>query len=800
MRKIVEEFSEEDEEDEADGWPGRAEPATVRRKCTDVGWLVPLVLCTGVVAVLTVVGIPHSDPHRLAHYMDYKGKLCSQGDNLNKTVSFYCLAEGSDDVINLLYPVCRESCPNGSDTNYTCKHQGINPKTNKTKLVKYLMNDYPTFIFSGGLACAPVARNMTLEVWKWQRRNDSFKNTLFLYFRMLAFAWEPIALAGVFAVFASYAYLLMVRYFARTLVWTGIILLAVVPLGFGSSVVWCLEGGPEFTCDLSLRNEDFSVGDQVNAKYFGKWYPAQIESVDPNSMYTIMWSDGNYTEQKHRYDLKVGQTQASATPNNYRLMVGVAYILIGSMFTMFLFTQAGKVDMAISCLEWAFRVILTTPSLMMHPVMTIALRLVIVFWFLTVGRHITSLFALDIVTPKDEYSGGDVAIAMFFVFTFWWLMHWCAAVSHFVVMYTTQVWYFNGGLRKDMGQVVIPRFLAAKAMGVCFRYHLGSMALGSLACSLSFPFRFVLGLMTGVARMDGNPIGRMIGACCCCCVSLYEGVFGPIGRNAYLEVVRSSRPFMESAWLSQDILDDDDTVHLLNGATFLFQALGVGIIGTLGNMLTQFAVKFGINGKDFNEERDAWYVFNPSAEAFAGTCVAVFVATPFMMLFDIVSDTVLYCYTVEGLWQVEDEPVLQETWTDGIRSYVSELIGCTCSWRPNKLVAAPGLPMPADGYYAEVAGHEDDGANRGSGGSGGGRGGGGGGGSASSKSRREGSSRWDGERGSIARELSDEETALRATASGPGRPGMNAANKGSGKGMPGKGANIAEDQAPRATR
>mmetsp|Transcript_95641 Transcript_95641/g.309818 ORF Transcript_95641/g.309818 Transcript_95641/m.309818 type:complete len:82 (-) Transcript_95641:264-509(-) len=39
------------------------------------------------------------------------------------------------------------------------------------------------------------------------------------------------------------------------------------------------------------------------------------------------------------------------------------------------------------------------------------------------------------------------------------------------------------------------------------------------------------------------------------------------------------------------------------------------------------------------------------------------------------------------------------TWTDGVRSYVSELIGCSCSWRPNKLGAAPGQPppmMPAD--------------------------------------------------------------------------------------------------------
>mmetsp|Transcript_95641 Transcript_95641/g.309817 ORF Transcript_95641/g.309817 Transcript_95641/m.309817 type:complete len:82 (-) Transcript_95641:536-781(-) len=39
------------------------------------------------------------------------------------------------------------------------------------------------------------------------------------------------------------------------------------------------------------------------------------------------------------------------------------------------------------------------------------------------------------------------------------------------------------------------------------------------------------------------------------------------------------------------------------------------------------------------------------------------------------------------------------TWTDGVRSYVSELMGCSCGWRPNKLGAAAGQPppmMPAD--------------------------------------------------------------------------------------------------------
>mmetsp|Transcript_161359 Transcript_161359/g.512714 ORF Transcript_161359/g.512714 Transcript_161359/m.512714 type:complete len:800 (+) Transcript_161359:57-2456(+) len=687
----------EDAEDEGEECSGRTEPATVRRKCTDVGWLVPLVLCTGLMVVITVVGIPNSDPNRLGHYMDYAMNLCGTGPNLNKTNLFFCMKEGSEENINSEYPLCRENCPNGSDTNYTCKRQGINPTTNKTELVNYSVPDYETFSVSGGLECAPLSSKKH-KLWHEHRHRHgrAIVENVILYDRMIRFAWEPLALAGVFALFASYAYLLMVGYFARTLVLIGIILLSVAPVCFGSTLVWCLRGGPEFTCDLTLHNEDYSVGEVVMAKYSGTWDPAKIESVDPNGMYTILATDVNTTEEMRRNHLKCADTD---TATDDRLLVAMACILVGSIFSVFFCTQAHKVDSAISCLEWAFQLIFTTPSLLLHPIMTIALRLVLAIWMYSLGRCIMSVFVLDIITPKTASSGADVAIATFFVFLLWWLMHWCAAVSLFVVMYTTQVWYFSGGLKQDVDRADLPVMLALKAVGVCCRYHLGSMALGSLVCGVAFPFRWVLEYMTGMARLDGNPVGRVIGACCSCCVSLYEGVFGPLSTNAYLEVVRSSRPFMEAAGRSYDMLDDDSTVDLLSGVTLLFQALGVGIVGTLSFMMTHLVVQIGLPGKNFNEKGAPWYVVNVSVEAFAGTCIAVFVAVPVMMLFGIVSDTVLYCHTVDELWHNEEEPLVDGTWTDGVRSYVSELMGCSCGWRPNKLGAAAGQPppmMPAD--------------------------------------------------------------------------------------------------------
>lgn len=99
--------------------------------------------------------------------------------------------------------------------------------------------------------------------------------------------------------------------------------------------------------------------------------------------------------------------------------------------------------------------------------------------------------------------------------------------------------------------------------------------------------------------------------------------------------------------------------------------------------VTSFVVENGLpNGMVFDSPTSPTYVFNPTVEALAGVVVGIFVVTPFVMLFDIVSDTVLYCYQLEALWEAAARESLAGsmrpgTLADSLRSKLS----CPCGWR-----------------------------------------------------------------------------------------------------------------------
>lgn len=67
---------------------------------------------------------------------------------------------------------------------------------------------------------------------------------------------------------------------------------------------------------------------------------------------------------------------------------------------------------------------------------------------------------------------------------------------------------------------------------------------------------------------------------------VYMDYLEPWCRNAYMDVALNSYSFVQSAlhvsWVNNG--DFVDTVHVLNGATWLFQLAGLGAITSLGHL------------------------------------------------------------------------------------------------------------------------------------------------------------------------------------------------------------------------
>jgi len=282
------------------------------------------------------------------------------------------------------------------------------------------------------------------------------------------------------------------------------------------------------------------------------------------------------------------------------------------------------------------------------------------------------------------------------------------------------MWYFHGAIMS--GEATLrARFCGLLRGLIC---HQGTIILGAFSAGLVHPVRGIVRMLTGFARLDNNPIGQVVGAVCCCLVGCYEGLLEPLSRNACMEVAMGGKSFCDAAWFVQDVMFEDDTVHLLSGATWTFQVVGIGSIGLTGFIVTQLFTIYG----GFKESGDA-FVFNLFVESLIGGCVAAFVAFPFMMLFDLVSDTVLYCHLIDQLLQLQEEEEdkgIDEGWVSSMGNYVRELVNCTCSLRvkevPSRDTRAASdsnmysAKLAAGGSNGSVAAKTRSQASRGSGG------------------------------------------------------------------------------------
>lgn len=597
--------------------PEHPEPDTVRRRCTDVGWLLPFFACVGAVVYLWASGVPGSDVNRVKHFMDATGQLCGAGKAKDKTYLYFCLQQDHLEP-DVFRTHCVERCPEGNSTPPQC---GIVTEGDNTPR---LPPGYTCFPFIG-LMCLPYGdkyQNLTSDILKGEKGLRKHFGSPSVWLRMARHAWKPLVGTAIWALIASYSFIYMIKVCARSMVWMGITVMCIVPLFYGSTMLIC-------------------------------WYSGRF-----------CW---------------LVLLQGSVMDGFEQVLSGVFSITVGLLFACLLTRQVSDIELAINCIEWSVKCVFDSPTLIIAPVMTLGLRFGVSLLLYKSGNELLSCFHVDMMTFVPNPPMQDIILAFLLVAILFWILQYLNANAHFVIIYSTELWYLHGGLEGRGHTIPVCRML--KGWWAVLRYHQGTMALGALAAGSAQPFRIVFGVLTSVARMEHNPIGRVIGAACCCFVEFYETVLEPMSRNAYMEVAMSSMPFCEASQFTQDILAEDDVAHLLNGATWLFQIAGLGSIAASGFLMTQLFVTFGVGSDKFSDPLESDYVFNVTVHSLMGGIISLFVAFPFMMLFDLVSDAVLYCYLIEQMRKAAEEEI-EGDFTKSVREYLGDLVGCSCSFRP----------------------------------------------------------------------------------------------------------------------
>jgi len=149
--------------------------------------------------------------------------------------------------------------------------------------------------------------------------------------------------------------------------------------------------------------------------------------------------------------------------------------------------------------------------------------------------------------------------------------------------------------------------------------------------------RLSLGALVGWTKLK-NPVSRFFRPCFCCCDQLLTTTM-PWCKDAYIDVAMNGRPFFAAA-KSYSILakQSSQTLQILRGATTLFQVFGVFAAATIG-ALTMFLYSWG-----HQLPPHTTYVLTCS-----GAVISFSTAMLYIMIFETVSNAILYCTVVEHL-------------------------------------------------------------------------------------------------------------------------------------------------------
>jgi len=231
-----------------------------------------------------------------------------------------------------------------------------------------------------------------------------------------------------------------------------------------------------------------------------------------------------------------------------------------------------------------------------------------------------------------------------YLFGSFWILEFFTALGQFVVSYSVCLYYFCPKDPSD-GSKEAPWFPLWKGYVVGTTFHLGSLAFGAAIIAVVRIIRAVLMYVAKQAEADGNAALACLAKCLVCCVTCFKKCLEFLNKNAYMDIAMRSSWFCFAAKKAlSTILSEAPLMAILNGACWVFQLVGFGVITGVGGWGTYQMLE---NNDAFNDPTSSYYIDNNMAVTLAAGAVSAGIAIPFMIVFDQAADTLLYCFVVD---------------------------------------------------------------------------------------------------------------------------------------------------------
>ncbi|KAJ3083414.1 hypothetical protein HK102_001080 [Quaeritorhiza haematococci] len=454
--------------------------------------------------------------------MDYKNQFCGfdntpdGGMDLTTKPYVYLL---NPFAFQFSASICIEKCPSRTEpptpTNAICLYNVTKPKDEVDLTNKISKGDCAPLVYGGKDVlgrCLPIeeasqilgqvgglVQNLNVTIGG---TSISF-NVLMSQGRDVAIqvvsdlirSWPFIVAGAVATLIVCFIWLLLLRWFAWFIVWLSIIGLNLVMMGL---TVWL---------------------------YF--FWDARRKAFDA-------------LPQELKLDAQMWEVRGCLAA---LIIVGI----VAGVLLLITVAMGKRISIAIQIIKEATKAVAAVPSIIFLPIFTWAAIAALFLYFLWIMVYILTPKTTVVIEAFGLFSINDqrnsIYLIFYHIFGFLWGWAFLSGLGNVIMAGAFGVWYWTLDKRN------VPALPLVISIWRAFRYHLGSVALGSLLLALVRMVRLFLWYArrkTKTARKT-VPGVEYVFACLQCCMKCVEIIVKWINRNAYIHMAIRGTSFCKSA-------------------------------------------------------------------------------------------------------------------------------------------------------------------------------------------------------------------------------------------------------------
>lgn len=235
------------------------------------------------------------------------------------------------------------------------------------------------------------------------------------------------------------------------------------------------------------------------------------------------------------------------TSSQYNEPVGWTLIGIGCFFLLVVLCCCNRIRLAVAICKSAGQFVGAVCTVILVPIIQSVLAFALWGGALVTMVYLVSSATFIVANSTDYFTSinsyNDPELVRFYIFVFLtlWVNAFLGAMTIFIVASATCMWYYSHAPGAELS---LPIWRSYKMI---FRYHWGSLALGSLLLAIVQFLQLIVELFKRQAEANNNKCMEYVLKCITCCLACVECIVKFINTQAYIQIALRGKNFCYAA-------------------------------------------------------------------------------------------------------------------------------------------------------------------------------------------------------------------------------------------------------------